>query len=60
METRQDRPTARWEKVRLEGASWPVWRCSACRDVYYTDPRGLECVFYCPKCGAHVGGIVER
>lgn len=50
---------AKWEKTKMDGANWPVWRCSACKDCYFTEPDNLDKFYFCPKCGANTGGKVE-
>ena len=51
---------ARWERFKLEGSNTPFWRCSACKDCCFTAPDGLDRMYYCPKCGAFTGGIVDE
>ena len=50
---------AKWEKTKGE-AGFPVWRCSVCRDCNLLEPTFLEKYYFCPRCGAYTGGVVDE
>ena len=50
---------AKWERFNLDGSNTPYWRCSVCKNACFAAPDGLDRVYYCPRCGAYTGGIVD-